>query len=65
MPSPPIRFDVSAIVELALAQSAVMEKCQLCPECLEVLRRTVTYALTGGLEAFNFELVKLKEGTDG
>lgn len=59
MPSPPIRFDVSAIINLALAQSATIEKRTLCDGCLDERRRLLEYALNNATTACGFEIVKL------
>lgn len=61
MPSPPIRFDVSPIIELALAQSAAIEKRELCEGCQEERRRLLVYAFESAAPALGFEVVRLKE----
>ena len=62
--TPPIRFDVTPIINLALAQSATIEKRTSCDRCLDERRRLLEYALGGALEVLGFELVRLK-GLDG
>ncbi len=63
MSSPPLRaFDFGPIIELALAQSAAIEKRELCAGCQDERRRLLVYAFESAAPALNFELVRLKEG---
>lgn len=62
MSSPPIRFDFTPIIELALAQSAAIEKRTLCEGCQDERRRLLRYAFESAAPALKFELVRLKEG---
>ncbi len=59
MPSPIIRFDYTAIIDLALAQCATMEKRTLCEGCQEERRRLLVYAFESAAPALGFEVVKL------
>lgn len=62
MPSPPLRFDLSEAIELALKMGAGLERDRPCERCVAAQRRLLEYFAYSAIPAVGFEIVKIVDG---